>query len=136
MRWPSSIAMSGSGLQSADSAAQAPSAVSEASATVAGCDGRRLARQGAAQASRAVVAQSRIVPGSRTVSKNAPSFAAHHDQTIASTRSRTRAAGSIRRLAAEAAWLLAGAPGACGPADIRGTLLVEGAGRAGASYRN
>ena len=117
--------MSGVGLQSADSAAQAPSPASEPSAMVAGLDDHRLPRHGAAHASRAVVAQSRIVPGSSTVSKNAPSFAVHHDQTIASSAPRSSAAGSIRRLPAGEASGLAGAAVACGPAGIRGKLLID-----------
>ncbi len=94
---------------------------------VAGREERRLPRQGAVQASTTVVAQSRIVPGSSTVPKNAPSFAAHHDQTIASTASSSSAAGSTRRLPAGAAWPSAGAAGAAGRAASRAGLASLGA---------
>jgi hypothetical protein len=126
MRWPSSTAMFGVGLHSAESADQAPSPASEASAMVAAREDRRLPRQGAVQASRTVVAQSKIVPGSSTRPKKAPSLAAHHDQTKASMASSTSAAGSTRWL--EPRGPPAGVAGACGPAGIVGKLLIDRAG--------
>src|SRR6188472_1202645 len=87
------MAMSGAGLQIAESAAQHPSAIDAPSATATDREAPRLPRQGPIQASIASVAHSATVPGSSTVPKNPPDLAPHQEKTIVRTSSGSSAAG-------------------------------------------
>ena len=69
IRWPSPTAMSGAGLQNAESAAHAASATSATSATNTAGESVSRSRHGAKPTSSAAPRQRTIVPGSTTTGK-------------------------------------------------------------------
>ena len=69
IRWPSPTAISGAGLQNADSAAQAASSTRATPATITAGERRSSILHGAKPTSRIAPRQSKIVPGSTTTGK-------------------------------------------------------------------